>query len=75
MIHTQFSKKIKLFCANNAKEYKEFELIIFLPSYGTLVQSSCPYTSQQNGHDERKHRHTLDTIRALLISSSCPEFF
>ncbi|GKU98443.1 hypothetical protein SLEP1_g11451 [Rubroshorea leprosula] len=44
-------------------------------SEGTLPQQSCPYTSEQNGRAERKHRHILDSIRALLISSSCPERF
>lgn len=32
-------------------------------------------TSQQNGKVERKCHHILDTIRALLISASCPEIF
>uniref|UniRef100_A0A2N9J1Q7 Reverse transcriptase Ty1/copia-type domain-containing protein n=1 Tax=Fagus sylvatica TaxID=28930 RepID=A0A2N9J1Q7_FAGSY len=30
-------------------------------------------TSQQNGRAERKHRHILDSVRAFLISASCPE--
>ncbi|GKV10014.1 hypothetical protein SLEP1_g21439 [Rubroshorea leprosula] len=47
---------------------------------GTLTQqscpyTSCPYTSEQNGQVERKHRHILDSVCALLISSSCPERF
>ena len=37
MIDTQFKKKIKLFRADNAKEYKESELSKFLASYGTLA--------------------------------------
>ncbi|GKV02057.1 hypothetical protein SLEP1_g14541 [Rubroshorea leprosula] len=42
---------------------------------GTLPQRSCPYTSEQNGRVERKHRHILDSVHALLISSSCSERF
>ncbi|GKV29674.1 hypothetical protein SLEP1_g38579 [Rubroshorea leprosula] len=42
---------------------------------GTLPQQSCPYTSKQNGRAEHKHRHILDSVRALFISSSCPERF
>jgi hypothetical protein len=38
-----------------------------------LSEFSCPYTSQQNGRAERKHRHILDSVRAMLISASCPE--
>ncbi|KAI4338329.1 hypothetical protein L6164_016669 [Bauhinia variegata] len=47
----------------------------FLSQQGTLVQCSCPHTSQQNGRAERKHRHILDTVRTLLISATCPEKF
>ncbi|TYK09620.1 Retrovirus-related Pol polyprotein from transposon TNT 1-94 [Cucumis melo var. makuwa] len=34
-----------------------------------------PYTSQQNGRAERKHRHILDSVRTLLLSTSCPKKF
>ena len=43
--------------------------------HGTVSQYSCLGTSQQNGRAERKHRHILDTVRTLLISSGCPERF
>ena len=36
-------------------------------SYGTVHHLTCPGTSQQNGRVERKFRHILDTIRALLL--------
>ncbi|KAJ9566607.1 hypothetical protein OSB04_002573 [Centaurea solstitialis] len=75
MIQTQFSKPIKILRADNAMEYKESSLIAFLRSQGTISQYSCPGTSPQNGHAERKHRHILDTIRTLLISVKWPEHF
>ncbi|GKV50192.1 hypothetical protein SLEP1_g56905 [Rubroshorea leprosula] len=60
---------------DNATEYLGTKLQSFLKEQGTLPQQSCPYTSEQNGRAERKHRHILDSVRALLISSSCPERF
>ncbi|CAL5380597.1 unnamed protein product [Camellia sinensis] len=75
MVKTQFSKTIKLFRSDNAMEYKDFDFLSFLQSHGTQPHRSCPGTSQQNGRAERKHRHILDTTRALLLSSSCPEHF
>ncbi|KAL4582843.1 hypothetical protein LXL04_007404 [Taraxacum kok-saghyz] len=75
MIQTQFSKPIKIFRADNAMEYKASSLLSFLREQGTMSQYSCPGTSQQNGRAERKHRHILDTIRTLLISSQVPERF
>ena len=47
----------------------------FFSQNGTIVQRSFPGNSLQNGRAERNHRHILDTIRAFLISSSCPEIF
>ncbi|KAK2999762.1 hypothetical protein RJ639_024294 [Escallonia herrerae] len=82
MIQTQFSCKIKTFrCKiktfriDNAMEYKKEELLNFLQQNGTIVHQSCPGTSQQNGRAESKHRHILETTRALVISASCPERF
>ncbi|KAA0062628.1 Copia protein [Cucumis melo var. makuwa] len=50
-------------------------LLSFLSQQGTLVQRSCPHTSQQNGRAKHKHRHILDLVRALLLSASCSEKF
>lgn len=75
MVHTQYSNVIKNFRCDNALKYRDSKLLTFLNSQDTISQYSCPYTSQQNGCAERKHRHILDSISALLISSSCPEWF
>ncbi|KAA0047306.1 Retrovirus-related Pol polyprotein from transposon TNT 1-94 [Cucumis melo var. makuwa] len=75
MIRTQFSCPIKTLRTDNALEYKDSTLLSFLSQQGTLVQRSCAHTSQQNGRAERKHRHILDSVRALLLSASCPEKF
>ena len=74
MIQTQFSRPIKIFRADNAMEYKESNFLKFLCQQ-TISQYPCPGTSQQNGRAERKHRHILDTVRTLHISSGCPERF
>ena len=44
-------------------------------SYGTVHQLTCPGTSQQNGRAERKLRHILNTIRALLLFTKVPAPF
>ena len=41
-------------------------------SYDTVHQLTCPGISQQNGRAERKLRHILDTVRALLLSVKVP---
>ena len=75
MIETQFNRTVKVFRSDNAQEYNDKSFLSFLDSHGTLPQRSCPYTSQQNGRAERKHRHILDVVRTLLISASLPERF
>ena len=75
MIETQFNRTIKIFRLDNAQEYNDKSFLYFLDSHGTLPQRSCPYTFQQNGRAERKHRHILDVIRTLLISASLLERF
>ncbi|KAE8649813.1 hypothetical protein Csa_012717 [Cucumis sativus] len=47
----------------------------FLAHQGTLIQRSCPHTSQQNRRVERKHRHILDSVRAQLLSAAYPKKF
>jgi hypothetical protein len=75
MVQTQFSCTIKTFCSNNAMECKDKLFLTILQQNGTVSHHSCPYTSQQNGRAERKHRHILDTVRALLFCASLPERF
>ena len=44
-------------------------------SYGTVHHLTCLGTSQQNGRAERKLRHILNTVRALLLSTKVPAPF
>ena len=75
MVETQFSKRIKTFRSDNALEYTQYAFQALLHSYGTIHHLTCPGTSQQNGRAERKFRHILDTIRALLLSAKVPAPF
>ena len=75
MVETQFSKHIKTFHSDNALEYTQYSFQALLHSYGTVHHLTCPSTSQQNGRVERKLRHILDTVRALLLSTKVPALF
>jgi transposase InsO family protein len=70
MVETQFSKPIKAFRSDNALKYTQHDFQSILKHYGTVSHLSCPGTSQQNGRVERKLRHILDTVCALLLSTS-----
>ncbi|GKD42492.1 retrovirus-related pol polyprotein from transposon TNT 1-94, partial [Tanacetum coccineum] len=43
--------------------------------YGTIYQTSCTDTPQQNGVAERKHRHLVETARSFLLSADVPSIF
>ncbi|OMO83306.1 Integrase, catalytic core [Corchorus capsularis] len=75
MVKTQFSVKIKVFRSDSGGEYTSTQFQELLASEGTLFQTSCTETPQQNGIAERKHRHIIETTRSLLLSSSMPSSF
>jgi len=50
-------------------------ILIFFLTNGILHQESMVKTPQQNGVAERKHRHLLDTARALRFHAGFPKHF
>jgi hypothetical protein len=72
MIQTQYSKAIKVFFSDNAREYRKTDIFPILKHYGTIFHISFAGTSQQNGRVERKLRCILDTVRAFTNAASTP---
>ncbi|XP_075478726.1 uncharacterized protein LOC142519566 [Primulina tabacum] len=71
-IKTQFSADVKTIRTDNAMEFCQQECSAIFHSLGILHQRSCPYTPQQNGLVERKHRHILNIARSLMFQASFP---
>lgn len=72
LIENQFNYKIRILRTDGGTEYLNNNLSTFLQAQGILHQRSCPYTPDQNGVAERKHRHVLETTRTLLSQASIP---
>ena len=70
LIENQFLGKIKIFKSDGGGEYTSNEFKHYLLQQGIIYQTSCPYTPQQNGLVERKHRHLIEAIVTLLSQAS-----
>jgi hypothetical protein len=75
MIRTHFDTSICVFRADSARDYLSDALRQVLAEQDTLAQFYCPDAHAQNGVAERKHRHLLETARALMIASYVPPHF
>lgn len=75
LIKTQYYVVIKYFCSNLGGEYMSATFFKLLLCDGTIHQSSCTDTPQQNRVDERKYRHIVETTHSLLLSVGIPDPF
>lgn len=70
LVENQFSVKIKTFRSDGGGEYISTIFKSYLSQNDIIHQISCPYTPQQNGFVERKHRHLVETTITLLSQAS-----
>ncbi|KAL9996374.1 putative RNA-directed DNA polymerase [Helianthus debilis subsp. tardiflorus] len=75
MIQIQFGKNIKRIRCDNGGEFTSNRMLDFYTKEGIVFETTCPHTSQQNGVVERKHRHLLETARALKFEANLPTKF
>ncbi|XP_074270843.1 uncharacterized protein LOC141594750 [Silene latifolia] len=71
-VETQFGKKVKVIRSNNGTEFFQTYCKEYFSTKGIIHQRSIVGRPQQNGRVERKHRHLLDTARALQLQSRVP---
>ncbi|KAL9231947.1 hypothetical protein vseg_007105 [Gypsophila vaccaria] len=71
----QFGKQIKRIRSDNGTEIIQHTCQQMFSQHGILHQKSAPGVPQQNGRVERKHRHLVETARALLLNASLPKKF
>ncbi|GJR73215.1 putative RNA-directed DNA polymerase [Tanacetum coccineum] len=72
LLLTQFNCKIKSVRSDNGTEFVNNNMDMFFNHNGIIHQTTCPYTPQQNGIAERKHRHLLNVARSLMFQGGIP---
>lgn len=70
---TQMSSKMKIFRSDGGGEFVSNELRQYLTKEGIQIQTTTPYTPQQNGIAERKNRTLNDAVRTVLIAANLPD--
>ncbi|XP_058003648.1 uncharacterized protein LOC131180063 [Hevea brasiliensis] len=75
LISSPFDAMVKIIRTDNGVEFVNSNFAQLVSDRDIIHQRTCPYTPQQNGIVERKHRHLLDIARALRIQAQLPKEF
>uniref|UniRef100_A0A251S5C6 Putative ribonuclease H-like domain-containing protein n=1 Tax=Helianthus annuus TaxID=4232 RepID=A0A251S5C6_HELAN len=75
LVKTQFGKMIKRIRCDNGGEFVSNRMNDFYAEQGIILETTCPHMPQQNGIVEIKHRHLLETARALRFEANLPKKF
>ncbi|GJV29321.1 putative RNA-directed DNA polymerase [Tanacetum coccineum] len=71
-VKIQFERNIKNARCDDGGEFTLNRMLNFYAEQGIILETTCPHTPQQNGVVERKHKHLLETARALKIEANLP---
>ena len=69
MACSQYNAQVQVLRSENRGEYLSFEFQQYLEAHGTIHQTTCSNTPQQNEVADRKNRHLLEVVRASLIEA------
>ncbi|KAK2458167.1 putative mitochondrial protein [Trifolium repens] len=73
-VKKQFNKEIKIFHFDGGGEFINSKLSTHFRLTGTIHQVSCPYTPEQTGMVERRHRIIRELGMTMLFHSGAPLF-
>lgn len=68
----QFDKSVKMVRTDNWTKFVNSVCTDVFNNQGLIHQKTCPYTPQQNGVAERKHRYILQITRAIRFQAGIP---
>jgi len=74
-VSRQFNTQIKVFHSDGGGEFINSKLAGHFRSTGIVHQVSCPYTPEQTGMVERRHRIIRELVMTMLFHSGTPYFY
>ncbi|KAL9245201.1 hypothetical protein vseg_018879 [Gypsophila vaccaria] len=74
-VENQFGQSVKVIRTDNGTEFVQRSCSLLFRTKGITHQRSVVERPQQNGRVERKHRHLVETARALRIHAHLPISF
>ena len=73
LVENQLSTKIGVFQCDGGGEFMSNRFLAHLKESGIQQFVSCPHTPQQNGLEERKHRHLTELSLTMMFQSKTPQ--
>ena len=71
-LNTSTGHRVKLFRCDGGTEFINSQMRTTLTSLGIKLQTSAPYTPEQNGIAERDHRSTVESARSQIHDRGVP---
>jgi transposase InsO family protein len=71
----QQNQSVKRYHADNAKELHQRSIVDALRDQGTIVSTTTPHSSQQNGALERRFRYFINAVRSALHAAHLPQHY
>jgi len=70
LFEMQRGRRVRSVRTDRGREYLNAALREFFKERGIQVQTTAPYTPQQNGRAERLNRTLLEKVRSMLYEST-----
>lgn len=74
LVKNKFEKNIKVLHIDNGSEYCNTDFKNYLSDMGIELETTAPYTPQQNGRSERELRTIMESVRSMLYAKKLPQY-
>jgi len=72
LVKKKFQRHVKTLRMDNGREYCNKQMHGYLRAKGISLETTVPYTSEQNGRAERDNRSLVESARAMLHAKNLP---